>query len=313
MAIEDYIDLVPDGELAGLLRESEEDVLGHVRGNITQLQACYRIMCRRVVLDERIPGYAELPLEMQGMPLYRAKKGRTRDRTVSRVQFQVLFEQLEAAIREIGAMFIRLQPPVDSKTGNPIVKYPMDEDAERERRVGLYETQWTEIERQYDEDALLRGGPAATPIWCFELKTEFPSARKAADFLRTVLGKVKIRRSDIRTALRRAEAKGQRTGNCADLTWAYMQDVPAQILRNGRERPVRCVSLDRDFGSLAEAAAFAGVSHTTMREACDDDGQLDEQFQWADAAVVAPVPTRQAAFDEMFPLLALAGVSHDGH
>jgi hypothetical protein len=172
-------------------------------------------------------------------------------------------------------------------------------DKERERRVEIYARQWAEIEELYDEDELLRQGPAAQAVWCHEAGRQFPSARRAARWCQDVLRKPKVRRSDIRTAIRRG-------CKCAGFTWSYLTDVPPQIIKNGCARPVRCVAPNGSaisFPSLTEAAAFAEVSTSTLVEAIESGGMLqDHRYAW-DAKVAGDMAVERVLQD-LCPLFA---------
>jgi hypothetical protein len=283
---------VPKEELPTLLREGEDAIINEIKGlNPLGLQACLRLMCKVVVAERRIPKFSDMPPEIQGAALYLSRLRRVCNRAVTPEQFALLADRLEVLAHEIGGRQVALRPIT-------IVVFEQDAELERGRRALLYARQWELIEELYDEHAELRQGPAAQAVICDELNREFPSARQAASYMREVMGKSKVRRSDIRTAIRRG-------CKCAGMRWRY-KSGDSQIIRNGCERPVRCRDLDVPFASLTDAAAFAGISTTTMSLVLNGDGQWDGHvYEWAELQQTVPrLPTQDEAFSEMFPLFA---------
>ena len=202
MTIYDALHLIPGPRIAVGLRDNEEGIVGEIKGDVFALVACYRLIARSLS-HGFIPTYDAMPKRLH----------------VNKKQFHALYERVESTMIDAAELYLKLIP-------FSYQQYEMfegiDTDAKREQRARFYAKQNQRIEQQYglEPDPSTRLGPKKRPVIAKlpEGPKRFPSARKAAEWVRINMG-IYIRRSDIRTALR----KGHR---CAGLDWEY--DVKAK-------------------------------------------------------------------------------------
>jgi hypothetical protein len=133
------------------------------------------------------------------------------------------------------------------------IAFPEDDLLERARRTELYRAQ-AERFQQLMQDQRFRQGPYAQPVYCAQLKDQFPSGfatlRAAAKFIGT-------KRSHLRTAIR----LGRR---CKGYLFVYQEGGQRVRIRTGRERPVLCLNDGMVKESVTEAARYGGISTSAL-------------------------------------------------
>ncbi|MGE5611656.1 MAG: hypothetical protein ACM359_20580 [Bacillota bacterium] len=133
------------------------------------------------------------------------------------------------------------------------VVFPGDDVLERSRRVELYRQQ-VEAHEAVMRDTRFRQGPYARPVFCEQLKDQFPDGfatlKAAADFIGTK-----------RSYLRNTISKGCR---CKGYLFVYIDGSERVRIRTGRERPVRCLNDGIVKESLTDAARYGGITASAL-------------------------------------------------
>lgn len=244
---------IPRAELCRILLSGQDDVLHRLPGDIFAIVAGYRLACWSIRRHGKSPAYADLSLRLTtgaGRP------GSSRG-------YEILDGRVYATIIRRLQIFLRRAAEANLNLKYPArVVFEDDVELERNRRVAIYAKQAADLEAIAAAWSIRsESSPKTKPVWCMDLSRWFVSAAEAADFInRQTHGN--MRRSDVRTAIKRRI-------RCAGLKFIY--DGPAEgrpesvLMPCGTERPVVCGR--HILGSIAKAAAFAGVPKTAMSKA----------------------------------------------